>query len=84
MKRNMDSFHYLKNRLSFDVVKMVGEGASRDEIMIHVGMLLMLDQLDYASELSQEASKSYGESRSNHIQIRPITKSAASISFLYN
>jgi hypothetical protein len=46
----MNSFHSLKNRLSLDVVKMVDEGAARDEIMIRVGMLLMLDQLDYTSE----------------------------------
>ena len=32
---------------------MVDEGAARDEIMIRVGMLLMLDQLDYNSEISQ-------------------------------
>ena len=79
----MNSFHSLKNRLSFDVVKMVGEGASRDEIMIHVGMLLMLDQLDNASELSQEASIQYSGSN-NHIQIRPISETAATATFLYN
>ncbi len=32
---------------------MVDEDAARDEIMIRVGMLLMLDQLDYNSEISQ-------------------------------
>ncbi len=72
----MNSFHSLKSRLASDVVKMVDEGAARDEIMIRVGMLLMLDQLDYASELSQ-ASRPHEDgmgssSSSNRIQIRPI------------
>jgi hypothetical protein len=68
-------------------MKMVDEGAARDEIMIHVGMLLMLDHLDYARELSQEASAPYededGSSSSNRIQIRPIVKNATTILF-YN
>jgi hypothetical protein len=61
---------------------MVDEGAARDEIMIRVGMLLMLDQLDYASELSQ-ASRPHEDGRdsSNRIQIRPIVEKATS---LYN
>ena len=80
----MNSFHSLKNRLSLDVVKMVDKGAARDEIMIRVGMLLMLDQLDCASEPSQEASIMYGGGSSNHIQIRPITENAATTTFLYN
>ena len=81
----MNSFHSLKNRLSLDVVKMVDEGAARDEIMIRVGMLLMLDQLDYARELSQ-ASRPHEDGRgrnTNRIQIRPIVENAAATS-LYN
>ena len=81
----MNSFHSLKNRLSLDVVKMVDEGAARDEIMIRVGMLLMLDQLDYAKELSQ-ASRSNEDvvgSSSNRIQIRPIVENAA-VTSLYD
>ena len=80
----MNSFHSLKNRLSSDVVKMVDEGAARDEIMIRVGMLLMLDQLNYASELSQ-ASRPHddGVGSSNRIQIKPIVENAAATS-LYN
>jgi hypothetical protein len=77
----MNSFHS-KNRLSFDVVKMVDEGADRDEIMIRVGMLLMLDQLDCASDISQ-ASKLHedGEGSSgNRILIRPIVEDAATTS----
>ena len=81
----MNSFHSLKNRLSLDVVKMVDEGAARDEIMIRVGMLLMLDQLDYASELSQTSwLNEDGRGRNtNRIQIRPIVESNAATS-LYN
>ena len=81
----MNSFHSLKNRLSLDVVKMVDEGAARDEIMIRVGMLLMLDQLDYASELSQ-ASRPHEDCRgrnTNRIQIKPIVENAAA-TILYN
>ncbi len=80
----MNSFHSLKNRLSSDVVKMVDKGAARDEIMIRVGMLLMLDQLDYTSEHSQ-ASRPNEDSRgsSNRIQIRPIVENSAATS-LYN
>ncbi len=76
----MNSFHFLKNRLSLDVVKMVDEGAARDEIMIRVGMLLMLDQLDYASELSQTSRPHEDGDR---IQIRPIVENVAASS-LYN
>ena len=81
----MNSFHSLKNRLSSDVVKMVDEGAARDEIMICVGMLLMLDQLDCASELSQPSRPPEdGRGRkTNRIQIRPIVENAAATS-LYN
>ena len=81
----MNSFHSLKNRLSLDVVKMVDEGAARDEIMIRVGMLLMLDQLDYASKLSQTSwLNEDGRGRNtNRIQIRPIFENAAATS-LYN
>jgi hypothetical protein len=81
----MNSFHSLKNRLSLDVVKMVDEGAARDEIMIRVGMLLMLDQLDYTSELSQTSwLNEDGRGRNtNRIQIRPIFENAAATS-LYN
>ena len=81
----MNSFHFLKNRLSLDVVKMVDEGAARDEITIRVGMLLMLDQLDYASEHSH-ASRPHEEGRggnTNRIQIRPIVENAA-VTSLYN
>lgn len=81
----MNSFHSLKNRLSLDVVKMIDEGAARDEIMIRVGMLLMLDQLDYTSELSQTSwLNEDGRGRNtNRIQIRPIFENAAATS-LYN
>ena len=81
----MNSFHSLKNRLSLDVVKMVDEGAARDEIMIRVGMLLMLDQLDCASELSQPSRPhKVGEGSSSiRIQIRPIVENNAATS-LYN
>jgi hypothetical protein len=81
----MNSFHSLKNRLYLDVVKMVDEGAARDEIMIRVGMLLMLDQLDYARELSQTSwLNEDGRGRNtNRIQIRPIFENAAATS-LYN
>ena len=81
----MNSFHSLKNRLSSDVVKMVDEGAARDEIMIRVGMLLMLDQLDYSSERSQVSrpNENVVGSSSNRIQIRPIAKNAAA-TCLYN
>jgi hypothetical protein len=81
----MNSFHSLKNRLSSDVVKMVDEGAARDEIMIRVGMLLMLDQLDYTSELSQASrpNENVVSSSSNRIQIRPIVENVA-VTFLYN
>jgi hypothetical protein len=81
----MNSFHSLKNRLSLDVVKMVDEGAARDEIMIRVGMLLMLDQLDYTSELSQASrpNENVVSSSSNRIQIRPIVENAA-VTSLYN
>jgi hypothetical protein len=51
----MNSFHSLKNRLSSDVVKLVDEGAAREEIMICVGMLLMLDQLDCARYLGKHS-----------------------------
>ena len=81
----MNSFHSLKNRLSSDVVKMVDEGAARDEIMIRIGMLLMLDQLDYTSELSQASrpNENVVSSSSNRIQIRPIVENAA-VTSLYN
>jgi hypothetical protein len=81
----MNSFHSLKNRLSLDVVKMVDEGAARDEIMIRVGMLLMLDQLDYTSELSQASrpNENVVSSSSNRIQIRPIVENVA-VTSLYN
>ncbi|NAL78305.1 hypothetical protein [Nitrososphaera sp. AFS] len=82
----MNSFHSLKNRLSLDVVKMVDKGAARDGIMIRVGMLLMLDQLDYGRELSQ-ASRPHedgrGSKNTNRIQIRPIFENAA-VTSLYN
>ncbi len=80
----MNSFHSLKNRFSSDVIKMVNEGAARDEIMIRVGMLLMLDQLDYSngSQASSPLGDSVGSS-CNRIQIRPIRENAAAISF-YN
>ena len=81
----MNSFHSLKNRLSLDVVKMVDKGAAIDEIMIRVGMLLMLDQLDYGHELSQ-ASRPHEDgsgSSCNRIQIRPIFENAAATT-LYN
>jgi hypothetical protein len=66
-------------------VKMVDEGAARDEIMIRVGMLLMLDQLDYARELSQASrpNENVVSSSSNRIQIRPIVENATTTS-LYN
>jgi hypothetical protein len=85
MKWNMNSFHSLKNRLSLDVVKMIDKGAARDEIMIRVGMLLMLDQLDYGRELSQASrpNEDVAGSSSNRIQIRPIFENAAATS-LYN
>ena len=82
----MNNFHSLKNRLSLEVVKMVDEGAARDEIMIRVGMLLMLDQLDYANELSQTCwlnEDGRGSRNTNRIQIRPIVENAAATS-LYN
>ena len=83
----MNSFHSLRNRLSLDVVKMVGEGADRDEIMVRVGMLLMLDQLDCARDFSQ-ASKSHEDgkgsrsrrSSSNRIRVKPIVEEAAATS----
>jgi hypothetical protein len=53
--------------------------------MIRVGMLLMLDQLDYASELSQ-ASRPHADGRgrnTNRIQIRPIVENTVATS-LYN
>ena len=82
----MNSFHSLKNRLSLDVVKMVDKGAARDEIMIRVGMLLMLDQLDYTSELSQASrpNENVVSSSSNRIQIRPIVENAAVTSLYTN
>jgi len=88
----MSQFYSLKTRLSSDVIKMVDEGASRDEIMIHVGMLLMLDRLDYAfrdffadsrSELSQEGSGPFEDEDGNWIQFRSIVKNVAATS-LYN
>ena len=81
----MNSFRFLKNRLSLDVIKMIDEGAARDEIMVRVGMLLMLDQLDYASELSQPSRPDeHGSGSScNRIQIKPIVENAAAAT-LYN
>ena len=80
----MNSFHSLKNRLLSDVVKMVDEGALRDEIMIRVGMLLMLDQLDYDSELTQASRPNEdGRGSSNRVQIRPMAENTAATS-LYN
>lgn len=35
----------LKQRLSQDIIEMVNNGAKRDDIMIHLGMLLMLETL---------------------------------------
>ena len=60
---------------------MVKEGAARDEIMILVGMLLMLDQLDYSCD--SQASSPHGggvDSSSNRIHIRPIFENTAAIS----
>ncbi|WP_162477780.1 hypothetical protein [Nitrososphaera sp. AFS] len=65
---------------------MVDEGAARDEIMIRVGMLLMLDQLDYANELPQTSwlnEDGRGSRNANRIQIMPIVENAAATS-LYN
>jgi len=90
----MSNFHSLKTRISSDVMKIIDEGTSRDEIMIHVGMLLMLDHLDYAfrdffvdsrNELSQGAPTPYedGDNSSNRIQIKPIVENVA-VSPFYN
>ena len=64
---------------------MVDKGAARDGIMIRVGMLLMLDQLDYDSELLQASrpNEDGGGSSSNRVQIRAIAENTAATS-LYN
>ena len=63
----------LRSKLTQDIVNMVNSGAKRDDIMIHLGMVIMLDTLEgfYMCDTSELArSKVEDEQQGRDGQIR--------------
>ena len=62
----------LRSKLAQDIVNMVNSGAERDDIMIHLGMVIMLDTLEgfYMCDTNELRSKVEDEQQGRDGQIR--------------